>query len=248
MCRWFTLLSLQYLVYLISAFGQEERNSLIRPIHPRRHKRTEQVRRPVVPRAPFVIWKNDLKCMTILERPGMACPKKNVDDPLEKTVCIEPYQLCDDMRDCPGADDEEPHFCMFKKLEDAELRKLESEIILIIQNKEKQRPEFKDVIVNNDDATATTVPATPSTIQEPIREGIFRSSGLGKANKQPAWMLKQNAQEDMNKTVEESEEEEEEEDEEEENEEEEEEAETKKVQHPRRRTTRHLFAIRAIRL
>ncbi|KAF1748139.1 hypothetical protein GCK72_024606 [Caenorhabditis remanei] len=241
MCRWFTLFLLPYIIFLISALEHVERNSLPRPIHPRRHKRAEQVRLPPVSRTPFVLWKNDPKCM-IDGRDMMSCPKKNANDPDERLICIEPQELCDDHQDCLGGEDEAPHFCMFKKLEDAEVRRLKAEIYALAQNNNrKQEPVYKDVIVNNDETSDGT--------KQQVRPGVFKVNHLGPLGKSKMY---KNAEyeDDVNKSEEESEEEDEDEDEDDEQEQEQiEDAETKRREHAkRRRTYRHLLQLEGVRL
>ncbi|CCD83403.2 uncharacterized protein CELE_T14E8.2 [Caenorhabditis elegans] len=241
MRRWFSVILLPFLVKIILAQELEEKNSLTRPIHPRRHKRAEQVRPPLLSTSPFMLWKNDPKCM-IPGRDMMACPKKDPNDPLEKLVCIEPSALCDDHRDCHGAEDEDPHFCMFKKLEDAAMRRVQAEILVLVQNNRKLQP---GVVVH--------IPDKPDTgIVEPLRPGVFKVEGLGPLAKSKMYMNEKD-DDDVNKSVEESDEEEEnqESEEQEDNDKAEKEEERRRQeeaarQHSkRRRTLRHLLQLKA---
>uniref|UniRef100_A0A8R1E022 Uncharacterized protein n=1 Tax=Caenorhabditis japonica TaxID=281687 RepID=A0A8R1E022_CAEJA len=168
MCRWFSVFVLQYVVYLISA--QEGKNFVLtRAVHPRRHKRAEQGRPTVFVPNPFLTKEYDPKCM-VNNRDMMSCPKKNASDVNEVTKCIEVIELCDDTRDCPNGEDEDPHFCMFKKLEDAEIARIQNEIRLLTQNSARQH-QFKDVIVLNDDKESTTLEPLESAGQP----GIFKN-------------------------------------------------------------------------
>uniref|UniRef100_A0A1I7TJ25 Uncharacterized protein n=1 Tax=Caenorhabditis tropicalis TaxID=1561998 RepID=A0A1I7TJ25_9PELO len=206
MCRWFSIFVLPYFVCVIWAQEQEGKNSLTRPIHPRRHKRAEQVHAPVVFKNPFVLWTNDPQCK-VVDRIGMACPKKN---PHEKTKCIEMHEVCDDHQDCPGGEDEDAHFCMFKKLEDAEIRRIKDEIYVLAQYKGDRAPTYRDIVVSND------VSAPHSSIKQPLRDRIYQTNdALGPLGKSKMYQNAEN-EEDPNKSVEGSEEESEEEEEEDE--------------------------------
>ncbi|CAI5456771.1 unnamed protein product [Caenorhabditis angaria] len=116
------------LLITLELLCQVSGKSVAKPEHQKRHKRHIKL--------PFVA--EDLSNNPEVRRVLLSCPKTNENEPKRY---LEFEELCDDIRDCPNGEDEEEHFCMFKKLEDAEIQRLKSNIRAVIRARSrKQRP------------------------------------------------------------------------------------------------------------
>ncbi|CAI2357272.1 unnamed protein product [Caenorhabditis sp. 36 PRJEB53466] len=184
--------------------------------------------------------KSDPKCM-VKGRELMSCPKKDPKDASEKLICIEAHDLCDDRADCHNGEDEDPHFCMFKKLEDAEMRRIKNEIRLLTLSNPRKHPqsEFTDIVVNNDEQSEER------GVKQPSRPGVFKlKAGSGPLAKSKLKTPQFN-QEEYSEEDEDDDDTKQEKDDEPEVKQKEEEA---KRHAKRRRAYRHLLELKAARL